>query len=107
LTAALNLLTIQVAGSESTSREGCGWLSKLGVLISGILLNVRRICEVIIGLIFIGCSAAVAVAAYSEWKYHVADPVTNGLARFYLMAGFAVLLVFFGVYSIGKARSLR
>lgn len=89
------------------SREGRSFLSKLGAMLAGIVLNIRRICEVIIGLAFIVAAFGAASIAYSDWKYYVTDPVTNGLTRFYLLVAFAVMLVGFGLYSIAKARSLR
>jgi hypothetical protein len=66
----------------------------------------RRIFHVLIGITFLLFAAAGATLSYAEWQAYAQTPA-NGIWRFAVIAGFTVLLVVFGVYSIAKVRSVR
>jgi hypothetical protein len=60
----------------------------------------------LVGLAFLFLALAGAAVSFSEWQYYTQAPAV-GLARFYLVVGFTVLLVIFCLYSFAKARSVR
>jgi hypothetical protein len=81
-------------------------LSKLSNLTSFWFRQARRIFHILVGLVFFFLAFAGGVVSFSEWQYYRRAP-SIGLARFGLLAGFTVLLIIFGLYSLAKARSVR
>jgi len=66
----------------------------------------RRIFHVLVGLAFFFFAAAGASVALAEWRSYAQTPA-NGVWRFAVISGFSALLMFFGVYSLVRARSVR
>ena len=60
----------------------------------------------LVALLFLLLAAAGASVSFAEWRYYRQAP-SVGLVRFSLFAGFTVLLIIFGLYSLAKARSVR
>jgi len=59
----------------------------------------------LVGLIFLGLAVAGATVSLREWEQYRES--TSGLSRLYLFAGFTLLLILCGLYSLVKARSVR
>jgi hypothetical protein len=59
-----------------------------------------------VGLAFLVMAAAGVTVSFSEWQFYLQSP-SMGLVRFFLVAGFTVLLIIFCLYSFVKARSIR
>jgi hypothetical protein len=81
-------------------------LSKLGAFLSSCFLHARRLFQLLIGVAFLCLAFAGAHVALTEWLFYRREP-SAGLVRFYLVAGFTVLLILFSLYSFAKARSVR
>ena len=60
----------------------------------------------LVGVAFLCLAFAGAYVALAEWRGYRHEPA-SGLVRFYLVAGFTVLLILFSLYSFAKARSVR
>ena len=60
----------------------------------------------LVGVAFMFLAVAGAEVSLAEWKFYKQEPA-SGLVRFYLVAGFTVLLILFSLYSFAKARSVR
>ncbi len=66
----------------------------------------QRVFQFLIGLTFMVMAGMGTVLSATEWKEHLDHPA-SGLVRFYLFAGFTLVLIFFCLYSFLKARSIR
>jgi hypothetical protein len=62
--------------------------------------------ELLIGLVFLIMAAGTISLSLTEWRNYLQHP-SAGLGLFYLSASFSVLLIFCGLYSFLKARSIR
>lgn len=81
----------------------------LGALTSILRRGVRRahrILEFVVGLAFFVLAACCISLSFSQWQRYQAKPST-GLSLFYMFASFSLVLVFCGLYSFVKARSIR
>jgi len=81
-------------------------LSKLSDLLTGWFRHAQRLFHVLVGLAFLFLTFAGVTVSFSEWRYYQETP-SAGLVRFYVLAGFTVLLFVFCLYSFAKARSVR
>jgi len=93
---------------EFASRSGLAGaiLSKLGDFLSSWFLHAQRLFQLLVGVAFLCLAFAGAHVALAEWLFYRHEPA-SGLVRFYLVAGFTVLLILFSLYSFAKARSVR
>jgi len=66
----------------------------------------RRIFHFLVGITFLLLAAAGVTQSVSEWRAYSETP-SNGMWRFDVLAGFTLLLLIFGLYSLAKARSIR
>jgi hypothetical protein len=66
----------------------------------------HRIIEFAVGLAFFSLAIGCMSLCFTEWQRHQVNHATS-LGLFYTFAGFSLVLVFFGLYSFVKARSIR
>jgi cytochrome b subunit of formate dehydrogenase len=81
-------------------------LSKLSDLLTRWFRHAQRLFHVLVGLAFLFLTFAGVTVSFGEWQYYQQTP-SVGLMRFYVLAGFTVLLFIFCLYSFVKARSVR
>jgi len=81
-------------------------LSKLSGLLTRWFRHAQRLFHVLVGLAFLFLTLAGVTVSFGEWQYYQQTPAV-GLVRFYVLAGFTVLLFIFCLYSFVKARSVR
>jgi hypothetical protein len=81
-------------------------LSKLHGFLKFWLLHAQRLFHLLVGVAFLGLAFAGAHVSLAEWLFYRREPA-SGLLRFYLVAGFTVVLILFSLYSFAKARSVR
>ena len=81
-------------------------MDKLKDLFRRWLRHAERLFHMLVGLAFLFLAVAGASVSFMEWRYYQISP-SVGPWRFGLLAGFTVLLTFFGLYSFTKARSVR
>ena len=81
-------------------------MSKLRDFISSWFLHAQRLFQLLVGVAFLCLAFAGACVALDEWLFYRREPA-SGLVRFYLVAGFTVLLILFSLYSFARARSVR
>jgi hypothetical protein len=62
--------------------------------------------EVVVGLAFFVLAAFCISLSFTQWHRYQTNTST-GLSLFYMFASFSLLLVFCGLYSFLKARSIR
>jgi len=93
---------------EFASRSGLAGaiLGKLGDFLSSWFLHAQRLFHLLVGVAFLFLAFAGAHVSLAEWMFYRHEPA-SGLVRFYLVAGFTVLLILFSLYSFAKARSVR
>ena len=81
----------------------------LGVLSNRVRTGIRqahRIFEFVVGLAFFGLAAGCISLSLTQWHRYQTDP-SAGLSFFYMLASFSLVLIFCGLYSFLKARSIR
>ena len=81
-------------------------LSKLNRFLKFWFLHAQRLFQLLVGVTFLCLAFFGAYVALTEWRLYRHEPLA-GLVRFYLVAGFTVLLILFSLYSFAKARSVR
>jgi hypothetical protein len=59
-----------------------------------------------VGFAFFVLAAFCVSLSFSQWHRYQINP-SNGLSLFYMSSSFSLLLVFCGLYSFLKARSIR
>ena len=69
-------------------------------------MHAQRLFHLLVGVAFLLLAFAGAHVSLTEWMFYRHEPA-SGLVRFYLVAGFTVLLILFSLYSFAKARSVR
>ena len=81
-------------------------MSRLGSLFHYWFLNAKRLFHMLIALLFMVLTLAVAYQTFVEWEDYRKTPAA-GLVYFGLYGGFAVLLAILCLYSFVKARNVR
>lgn len=68
--------------------------------------SIKIIFHQLVGLFFLLLGLSAAAATWREYRVYTPE-LTSSMIRFYLTAGFAVLLLVFAATSFWRARSLR
>lgn len=83
-----------------------GSSGRLAAIIRRSFRQAQRLFHTLIGLAFLLLATAGALETVREWAVYRSAP-SNGPVRLSLLAGFTVLLVILGLYTLAKARSIR
>jgi TRAP-type C4-dicarboxylate transport system permease small subunit len=81
-------------------------LSALGNRLRRGVRQAHRFIEFAIGLAFFILAVGCVSVSFNEWHLHQNNP-SIGLSLFYIFVCFSLVLVFCGLYSFLKARSIR
>jgi TRAP-type C4-dicarboxylate transport system permease small subunit len=81
-------------------------LGALGTRLRRAVRQAHRIVEFVVGLAFFALAAGCLSLSLTQWHKYQANP-SAGLSLFYMFASFSLVLVFCGLYSFLKARSIR
>jgi TRAP-type C4-dicarboxylate transport system permease small subunit len=93
-------------GLSRRTREGRQVLVTLGNRLRKGVRQVHRMFEVLVGLSFFVLAAFCISLSFTQWHRYQTNP-SGGLSLFYMFASFSLVLVFCGLYSFVKARSIR
>lgn len=81
-------------------------MSTLGTRLRRSMRQVHRIFEFVMGLVFFVLAIGCISLSLTQWqKYH--HDSSTGLSLFYMFISFSIVLLFCGLYSFLKARSIR
>ncbi len=75
-------------------------------IIAKLIVLIRRLFNLLLGLVFFVAGLAGAVVTYDEWRIYQRTPA-DGAVKVWVVAGFTFLLFILGFYSFAKARSVR
>jgi TRAP-type C4-dicarboxylate transport system permease small subunit len=97
------MMSVSLSRRESKQR---GSLGGLGSRLRRGVRQAHRLLEFVVGLAFFVLAAGCISLSFNQWYRHQMTPST-GLSLFYMFASFSLVLLFCGLYSFLKARSIR